>query len=93
MDMDNENIVLIDEDGSEIEFECLDYIELNDKKYVVLAEIGDEKEDDEEDEIVILEVVTEDGEDTFVTIEDDEEVDLVFDEFKSRIDEDVELTE
>lgn len=82
MDTENEkNVILIDEDGTEIEFKCLDYIELNSKKYVVLAETLS----DNEEEVVILQLVTENDEDSFLTIEDDEEIESVFEEFKNRM--------
>jgi uncharacterized protein YrzB (UPF0473 family) len=87
MDDESEKIILIDEDGSENEFTCLDYIELNNNRYVVLTEFSDIEE--EEEEIIILKVVTENEEDTFLTIEDEDEMDLIFEEFKNRIEEEL----
>jgi len=91
MDAERDNIVvLVDENGEEVEFEHIDTIDLNDNEYVVLAPL-DEEEDEEldEGEVIILRVEHgEDGEDSFVTIEDDDELDEVFNEFQSRMEED-----
>ncbi len=82
-------VVLVDENGEEVEFEHIDTIEMNDNEYVVLAPfIEDEEEEPEEEEIIILRVDhNPDGEDSFVTVEDEEELDAVFEEFQSRMEE------
>jgi uncharacterized protein YrzB (UPF0473 family) len=90
MDEERDDIViLVDENGDEVEFEHIDTIEMNGNEYVVLAPLGEEvTEETDEEEIVILKVDhNEDGEDTFVTIEDDDELDDVFEEYQSRIEE------
>lgn len=78
-------VVLIGEDGEEVEFEHLDTIELDGNEYVVLLPI-DEQEDEEADEVVILKIehISED-EDSFSTIDDEDELNRVFEEFKSRM--------
>jgi uncharacterized protein YrzB (UPF0473 family) len=80
-------VVLVDENGEEVEFEHIDTIEMNGNEYVVLAPISEEDDEElDEEEVVILKVEHgEDGEDTFITIEDDDEIDDVFDEFQSRM--------
>lgn len=78
-------IVLKDEDGNEVEFEYLDTVDLNDKEYIVLLPLqGDESE---EGEVVILEVkVSENGEiEEYLPVENDKELDEVFEEFKERM--------
>lgn len=90
--MDDERddiVVLVDENGEEVEFEHIDTIEMNDNEYVVLAPLDEEQEDaQEEEEVIILKVEhNENGEDSFVTIEDDDELDEVFNEFQSRMEE------
>ena len=72
-------IVLTDDEGNDVEFEWLDTIELNDKKYVVVLPT-----DDESDEVVILKMEVEDEEETFIGLEDEDEVKSVFEEFKER---------
>jgi len=88
-------VTLIDEDGKEIEFEHLDTIELNDKEYVILAPVADDSaEDDDVSEIVILRVSTdENGEETLVSVDDEKELDEVFNEFKSLYEEDFDFEE
>jgi uncharacterized protein YrzB (UPF0473 family) len=49
-------VVLVDEDGEEVEFEHLDTIELDGNEYVVLlplVEEDDEETEEETDEVVI----------------------------------------
>lgn len=82
-------VILVDENGDEVEFEHIDTINMNDSEYVVLAPLEeDEDEDSEEEEVIILKVEhNEDGEDSFVTIDDDDELEEVFNEFQSRMEE------
>lgn len=96
-------VVLVDEDGGEVEFEHLDTIEFNGSEYVVLlplveeeVEVEEEEEEEEEDmeEVVILKIEHgADGEDSFVSVENDEELDAVFEQFKVRMEEEYEFEE
>jgi len=71
-------VVLIDENGEETEFEHLDTIEYNGNEYVVLLPVEQTEEENDAEEVVILRIEQgEDGEDSFVTVEDDEELDAV----------------
>ena len=89
--MDNENeeldniIVLNDEEGKEVEFEFLDLVELDGEEYVVLLPVEDE-ENEEEGEVVILKV--EDSEDeeeeSYVSVDDEEILNQVFEIFKEK---------
>ena len=72
-------IVLTDDEGNDVEFEWLDTIELNDKTYVVVLPTEEGAE-----EVVILEMVAEEEEDTFVGLEDETEINAVFDAFKEK---------
>ena len=87
--MDDENIVvLVDENGEEVEFEHIDTVEMNDNEYVVLAPLDNDDPDQEDEEVIILKVEhSEDGDDSFVTIDDDDELDEVFNEFQNRMEE------
>lgn len=80
-------VVLVDENGDESEFEYLDTIEMNGNEYVVLTPFGEEDESDfEDEEVVILRVEHgSDGEDSFLSIEDEEELNQVFEEFQARM--------
>lgn len=87
-------VVLVDENGEEVQFEHLDTVELNDNQYVVLLPVTEEEEQ-EEDEVVILKIQqgeTED-EDVLVPIEDDEELNEVFEEFKLRMEDEYDFVE
>ncbi|ABN51395.1 MAG TPA: DUF1292 domain-containing protein [Hungateiclostridium thermocellum] len=87
-------VVLIDENGEETEFEHLDTIEYNGNEYVVLLPVEQTEEENDAEEVVILRIEQgEDGEDSFVTVEDDEELDAVFEEFKMRMEEEFEFEE
>lgn len=81
-DEDNENyITLTDDDGKDIPFEILDTIEYQERIFAVLLPF-----EDTEDEVVILEVIpAEDPEyDDFVSVEDEELLNAVFEEFKKK---------
>lgn len=86
-------VVLIGEDGEEVEFEHLDTIELDGKEYVILLPM-DEQENEEVDEVVILKVdQNEEGEDSFVTVDDEDELNKVFEVFKTRMEEEYDFDE
>ncbi len=81
-----ENIlVLTDDDGNEIEFEFLDLIEKDGQEYVVLLPI-EPLEDEEEGAVVILKVDTneDDENESYVSIENEEEAEEIFNIFKDR---------
>ena len=87
-------LVLIDENGEEEKFEYLDSIHLDGNEYIVLSPLNqNEQEYDEDDEfveeVVILKVDTkENGEESFVSVDDEDDLDAVFEEFKNRMEED-----
>ena len=89
--MDNENeeldniIVLNDEDGKEVEFEFLDIVELDGEEYVVLLPVEDE-ESEEEGEVVILKVEDseDDEEESYVSVDDEDILNQVFEIFKEK---------
>ena len=83
MSKENDNtIVLIDEEGEEMEFEYLDTVMMNSKEYVVLLP-AEEADKEEVSEVVILRVDRNEEEgDSFLSIEDSDELNQVFEEFK-----------
>lgn len=87
--MNDENldnvIILNDEEGNAVQFEFLDLIEYNSEEYVVLLPVEDENED-EAGEVVILKVEETEGdeEESYVGIEDQEELNAVFQIFKDK---------
>ena len=87
-----DNIVILnDEEGNEVKFEFLDLVELDDEEYVVLLPITEEGEE-EEGEVVILKVEDTDNEEndeeSYVSIEDEEILNKVFDIFKEKFKDD-----
>ena len=78
-------ITLNDEDGNEIQFEFIDLIEYNSEEYVVLLPL--EGEEEEPGEVVILKVEQDDSdseEETYVGVENEEELNAVFEIFKNK---------
>ena len=88
-------IILNDEDGNEVKFEFLDLIELDEEEYVVLLPVTEEGEE-EEGEVVILKVEDTDedsDEETYVSIEDDETLNKVFEIFKEKFKDDFDFVD
>ena len=74
-------IVLVDEDGAEVEFELVMSLEANNSFYAILATV-----DDEDDEAYIFRVEEdENGEITLQAIEDDEEYEMVVETYETLI--------
>lgn len=76
-------ITLNDEEGKEVQFEFLDLIEYNSEEYVILLPI---EETEEAGEVVILKVEQTENEDeeSYVGVEDEEELNAVFAIFKDK---------
>lgn len=88
--MENEEQIIetIDEEGNVIKFELFDIVEVEEQEYALLLPV--EKEEGEEDEIVLMKL-TKDGEDyLFETIDNDEEFEKVAAYVESLEDEDEE---
>ena len=91
-DLDN-IIQLFDEDGNEVNFEFLDLIELDDEEYVVLLPVTEEGEVEEADdagEVVILKLEDTESEDeeSYVSVDDEDTLNKVFEIFKERFKDD-----
>ena len=90
-DINNEEldniIVLNDEDGNETEFEFLDLIEYEGEEYVVLLPV---EETDDAGEVVILKLEDTESEDeeSYVSVDDDEVLNKVFEIFKEKFKDD-----
>lgn len=84
MNEELDNIVILnDEDGNEVEFEFLDLIEYNSEEYVILLPV---EETEEAGEVVILKVEQTENEDeeSYVGVEDEDELNAVFAIFKDK---------
>ena len=85
-----DNIVeLTDEDGVTTAFEYQATIQLDGAEYVVLM-APEEDEDDEEGSVVIMKIEEQDGEDVYVSVDDDDVAQKVFDLFLEYLDEEEE---
>ncbi len=81
MENGNEIVELLDEDGKSVRFEHLMTVEYEGDPYVLLVPI-DEVEDVDEDEVIILRIETsEDGDDAYVGIEDEELLEKIFERY------------
>jgi uncharacterized protein YrzB (UPF0473 family) len=81
----NDYVVLTDENGVEVELEHLDTVEYNDNIY--MAFIPAEMKLEESYELIIMKVEKEDGEDILVTLDDEDELDEMFQIFSERLEE------
>ena len=71
-------ITLSDDEGNEVDFELVDAIEHNGKKYCILYPEGLSEEEREDEEPLILEYVLEGDEDFLEEIVDDDEYDEIY---------------
>lgn len=80
-------ITLTDDDGKEIELEYVDALEYQGKTYMAFFPVVEEGADEEDEEygLVILRSETENGEDFLVTVDDEQELDTVYDLFMEQI--------
>ncbi len=78
-------ITLEDEEGNEMEFEFLDIVEYEGEEYIVLIENNEDA-----DEVVILKINPVDDEtEEYLSIEDEELLDKLFDIFKKKYEGDI----
>ncbi len=82
-EIENENIItLLDDDDNPIDFEIIEVLEIQGKRYAFLLPLNDEEDTSEEDEAVIFGIDPgEDGEEIFASIEDDDEWEMVVDTY------------
>ena len=82
-------IELTDEDGVTTQFEYLTTIDYENEKYVVLMVLEDEEQDDEEGEVLILKIEQdpETQEDIYVTVDDENVSNAVFQLFLDMMEE------
>jgi len=82
-------VTLTDDEGNDIELEYVDALEHNGTTYMAFFPVVEEDSEDEESEeeygLVILKSQMENGEEFLVTIDDEEEIDKVYDLFMEQI--------
>ena len=91
-----DNIVILnDEDGNEVKFEFLDLIDFEDEEYIVLLPVNEEG-DEEEGEVVILRAEDTDeeaDEESYVSVDDEDTLNKVFEIFKERFKDDFDFVD
>ena len=91
-----DNIVILnDEDGNEVKFEFLDLIDFEDEEYIVLLPVNEEG-DEEEGEVVILRVEDTDeeaDEESYVSVDDEDTLNKVFEIFKEKFKDDFDFVD
>lgn len=82
-------VTLTDDEGNDIELEYVDALEHNGTTYMAFFPVVEEDSEDEENEeeygLAILKSQMENGEEFLVTIDDEEEIDKVYDLFMEQI--------
>ena len=73
-------VVLTDDEGQDIEFEWLDTIEMGEDQYIVLLPADDE----EAEEVVIFKMEIEEETENFISVDNEEELNKVYEIFKER---------
>ncbi|MBU3191261.1 DUF1292 domain-containing protein [Clostridium bowmanii] len=79
MDNNVETILLNDEEGKEIEFDVLTKLDIEDKEYIIVAPTGEE----DIDAIALRIDKDAEGNDILVTIEDDEEFEMISEAYET----------
>ena len=79
-------VTVTDDEGNDIELEHLDTLEVNGTTYMAFfpaqfADAEDEPVDDEEYGLIILKVISENGEELLSTIDDEDELMAVYEQF------------
>lgn len=77
---EGEFYTLTDEDGNESQFELIGSCELDGNTYMALVPVGEDEE-----YVILKREVGDDGEETLVTIDDDDEFDRVADIFDDEL--------
>ena len=82
-------VTLTDDEGNDVELEYVDALEFNGTTYMaffpVMEEDSEEEENEEESGLVILKSQMENGEEFLVTVDDEEEIEKVYDLFMEQI--------
>ncbi|PRR77021.1 hypothetical protein CLLI_26360 [Clostridium liquoris] len=79
MENDVISIALTDEEGNEIEFEVVTKLDIEDKEYVIVV-----PKDEDTDEAIALRIdKDEDGNDIMVTVDDENEFDIVAEAYET----------
>ena len=87
-DFGGDIVTIVDEDGQEFELELLDTLEVDGNTYTVFAPVDIENMDvnDPDYGLIILRTSEENGEEVYDSVDDDEELDRVFNRYQELLD-------
>lgn len=80
-DFGSDFITIIDDDGQEFELEVLDHMEYKGSSFVAFLPANMDEEDPDYGMIILRSVIDEKGEELFESIDDDDELDEVYEKF------------
>ncbi|MCL2044822.1 MAG: DUF1292 domain-containing protein [Oscillospiraceae bacterium] len=83
----NDFITITDDDGNTYELEHLDTVNVSGELYMAFVP-ADMDEDDDDYGLVVLKVVTQGTEESFVSIDDDDELNTIYELFVERLSDD-----
>ena len=88
-------VTIVDEDGQEFELEILDTLEMDGKTYTVFApaDIEDMDVNDPDYGLIILRTTEEDGEEVYDSVDDEEELERVYNLYQEILDAEEEASE
>lgn len=89
----NNIVILNDENGEEVPFEFLDVIEYEGEEYVVLLPVEEDEEDSGEVVILKIEDTENEEEESYVSVDDEETLNHVFEIFKEKFKEEFNFIE
>ncbi|WP_243109436.1 DUF1292 domain-containing protein [Anaerophilus nitritogenes] len=79
--MEKKIVTLLDEEGNKEDMEVVDVVEMEENKYALLALIG------EDEDAYVYKVIETDGKEEYIPVEDDDEFNMVLEEYESYFDE------
>jgi uncharacterized protein YrzB (UPF0473 family) len=78
-------ITITDEEGNEYELELLDSIEIENDIYMAFLPADSDEAGEEASEMIILKVIEENGEELFATVDDEDELENVYEQFMEQM--------
>ena len=95
LNLEEENIIVLnDENGKEVRFEFLDLIEYDGEEYVVLLPVIEEGEEDSGEVVILkLEEMDSEEEESYVSVDDEEVLNKVFQIFKEKFKDEFNFTD
>lgn len=86
-DMADGVLTFVDENGKDVDFQVLDTVLADGKEYLVVLPLDKKNLEAKEQEVIILEIKEEDGEEVYDTVVDEAEGEKVFEIFQKQCDE------